>query len=172
MLRRALRVAALTAALAAPGALAPNAVAQFTPGADSLGDPFFPKAGNGGYDVGAYDVRVSYQANSGNIEAITTINASATQDLSSFNLDFRGPRIRYLVVNDLAATYDRDGQELVVTPAEGIAQGSTFETVVAYSRPPAQPDRSGRLEVRVDRNRRRRLRRERATGVADLVSMQ
>ena len=132
MLRRALRVAALTAALAAPGALAPNAVAQFTPGADSLGDPFFPKAGNGGYDVGAYDVRVSYQANSGNIEAITTINASATQDLSSFNLDFRGPRIRYLVVNDLAATYDRDGQELVVTPAEGIAQGSTFETVVAY----------------------------------------
>jgi aminopeptidase N len=152
MLRRALRVAALTAALVAPGALAANAGAQFTPGAEGLGDPFFPKAGNGGYDVSAYDVGLSYQANSGKIDAITTITASATQDLSSFNLDFRGPQIKYVVVDNAAATYDRDGQELVVTPAAGIAKGSKFETVVAYNGRPRNlidPDgsKSGWIET-------------------------
>ena len=30
------------------------AAADFTPGSSGLGDPFFPNAGNGGYDVANY----------------------------------------------------------------------------------------------------------------------
>jgi hypothetical protein len=44
------------AAFAAALALAAGApAAVFTPGAAGSGDPFFPNAGNGGYDVSSYD---------------------------------------------------------------------------------------------------------------------
>jgi hypothetical protein len=33
---------------------------DFTPGAPGLGDPFFPNAGNGGYDVSHYDLNFEY----------------------------------------------------------------------------------------------------------------
>ncbi|HEY4700542.1 MAG TPA: M1 family peptidase, partial [Streptosporangiaceae bacterium] len=36
-------------------ATAPPAV-----GADGIGDPYFPRAGNGGYDITAYDIAVRY----------------------------------------------------------------------------------------------------------------
>lgn len=152
MLSRALRVAALTAALVAPAGIATSAAADFTPGAASLGDPFFPHAGNGGYDVGSYDLSLSYQANSGKVDAIATIAAAATQDLSSFNLDFRGPRIASVVVNSAPASHAREGQELVVTPLEGIPSGSTFEVVVRYAGRPrdlVDPDgsRAGWIET-------------------------
>lgn len=132
MLRRALRVVALTAALAVPAALASNAGAAFAPGAASLGDPFFPNAGNGGYDASSYDLRLVYGPSSGKLDAVATITAVATEDLSSFNLDFRGPRITSVVVNSAPATYDREGQELIVTPDAGIERGSTIEAIVKY----------------------------------------
>ena len=37
-----------------------GAAADFTPGSAGLGDPFFPNAGNGGYDVGNYDLKLAY----------------------------------------------------------------------------------------------------------------
>ena len=36
------------------------AAADFTPGSSGLGDPFFPNAGNGGYDVVNYDLELAY----------------------------------------------------------------------------------------------------------------
>jgi len=43
---------ALSAVVLAPAALG----ASFTPGSDGLGDPMFPLAGNGGYDVSNYSL--------------------------------------------------------------------------------------------------------------------
>jgi hypothetical protein len=34
--------------------------ATFTPGSSGLGDPMFPNAGNGGYDVKNYDLALDY----------------------------------------------------------------------------------------------------------------
>ena len=34
--------------------------ATFTPGSPGLGDPMFPHAGNGGYDVQHYDLTLDY----------------------------------------------------------------------------------------------------------------
>ena len=48
----------MTAALAHA---APAAAGTPAPGSSGLGDPFFPNAGNGGYDVSAYDLRLDYR---------------------------------------------------------------------------------------------------------------
>jgi aminopeptidase N len=128
------RVAALTilASAAALATAASTASAQFHPGAARLGDPFFPKAGNGGYDVADYDLALSYRPHSRVLAGRARVAATATQDLSAFDLDFRGPRIRSLVVDGDAARFRRRGQELVITPAAGIPAGSPFTVDVAY----------------------------------------
>ena len=107
--------------------------AAFTPGAPGLGDPFFPLAGNGGYDVSHYSLSLSYEPSSNQLTGTATISASATQDLSRFDLDLRGFTISRLDVDGRAATFSRDGQELVVTPRSGIRSGTSF-TVVEIGR--------------------------------------
>jgi aminopeptidase N len=118
--------AGLLAAAAAP------AGAQPAPGAFGLGDPFFRHAGNGGYDVREYRIDLRFRPSSDKISARTRIDATATQDLSSFDLDYRGPRIRALTVAGVAAEHARDGQELVVTPAAPLAAGADFRVEVRY----------------------------------------
>ncbi len=113
-------------------ATAATASAQFRPGAAGLGDPFFPKAGNGGYDVSDYDLALSYRPGRRVLGGRVLLTATATQDLSAFDLDFRGPRIRSLEVNGDPARYKRRGQELVITPPAGIADGAGFTVEVAY----------------------------------------
>jgi aminopeptidase N len=128
--RRAASLALLTGGLLASGA-AP-AGAEPAPGAAGLGDPFFPEAGNGGYDVREYRISLRYRPGRDEITASTRVRATATQDLSSFNLDYRGPRIRSLRVDGGRAAFERQGQELIVTPDAGIAEGSRFVADVAY----------------------------------------
>ena len=53
---RATGTAAVVAAAIAPA----GASAQFEPGASGVGDPFFPNAGNGGYDVSRYRLDLDY----------------------------------------------------------------------------------------------------------------
>src|SRR5689334_8494939 len=63
--------------------------ADFTPGSSGLGDPMFPNAGNGGYDVANYNLKLDYTPSSNNLVGTAVITATATQSLSSFDLDFR-----------------------------------------------------------------------------------
>ncbi len=140
---------ALGAALVA----AAPASAAFTPGSSGLGDPFFPRAGNGGYQVVHYDLDLDYRPATGRLAASATIRARAKQDLSRFDLDYRGPTIVGLTVDGQPADFTRQGQELVITPAAGIATGSRFVVEVSYSgRPRAITDPDGSLEgwVRTD----------------------
>jgi hypothetical protein len=55
------RVLALAAALAVMPVFAAPAGA-YTPGAPGAGDPYYPFAGNGGYDVSHYDLELTYDA--------------------------------------------------------------------------------------------------------------
>jgi aminopeptidase N len=129
------------------------AQAAFAPGSAGLGDPFFPAAGNGGYDVSHYDVRLRYRPGSGKLVARTLVSATATQDLSAFNLDFRGPEIGSLTVDGAPAQFSRSGSELTVTPAAGIAAGAGFVVDVSYrGRPKQITDADGSIEgwVRTD----------------------
>jgi aminopeptidase N len=117
--------------------VAGSASAAFTPGSPGLGDPFFPLAGNGGYDVSHYGLAVSYEPSSNQLTGTATISARATQDLSRFDLDLRGFSISRLDVDGRAATFTRSGQELVVTPRSGIRNGTSFTVAVEYTGTPA-----------------------------------
>ncbi|TDD79283.1 M1 family peptidase [Actinomadura rubrisoli] len=104
------------------------------PGAAGLGDAYFKDAGNGGYDVAHYDVALAYAGpKTGSVDATVTISAKATQHLSGFNLDYRGPEIVAVTVDGRPVRYRREGQELTVTPASAIPAGRAFTAVVRYS---------------------------------------
>jgi len=127
------------------GAAAPASAADFSPGSAGAGDPFFPLAGNGGYDVRHYSLDLDYQPRNNSLDATVTVSAAATQDLSRFDLDFRGFHIERLTVDGAPAEFDRKGQELVITPSAGIRNGRGFEVQVAYRGHPKyvlDPDKS------------------------------
>jgi hypothetical protein len=106
---------------------------DFQPGAPGLGDSYFPLDGNGGYDAKRYLLDLTYDPDTDVLAGEATIRARATQDLSSFNLDFDGMTVESIAVNREPAEWSRDGTELTVTPAAGLPNGSTFTTVVRYS---------------------------------------
>jgi aminopeptidase N len=142
------RLGAVVLAVAVLAVAAPAGAAdRFTPGAPGLGDPFFPLAGNGGYDVTNYALRLDYDPATNHLDGTATISATATQNLSRFDLDLRGFRISGLSVNDQAASFTRQGQELVITPAAGLPAGQTFTVVVDYTgRPAVVTDPDGSIE--------------------------
>ena len=138
----ALAALALTLVISAAPALAAP-----TPGSVGLGDSFFPNAGNGGYDVGHYDLKLRYDPGNRRLVAKARIDATATQDLSAFNLDYAGPKIGSVQVGGVKAGFERSGRELTVTPAAPIANGAAFRAKVAYSgRPGTITDEDGSRE--------------------------
>lgn len=111
---------------------APVTQAQ-TPGADEIGDPYFPGLGNGGYDAQHYTLDLTVDMDTNVIDAVTTMEAVALQDLSDFNLDFIGFEISAISVNEAEAEFARRGRELQITPEEPLAEGDTFTVAVSYS---------------------------------------
>src|SRR6186997_878442 len=133
------RLALLAGVAAAIGSIAVGgaSAADFTPGASGGGDPYYPSAGNGGYDVSSYDLTLDWQPTGNQLTGTAVIKAKATQNLSRFDLDLRGFSISRLLVNGVAATFARDGeQELVITPQSGITSGSAFTVTVSYNGTP------------------------------------
>ncbi|MEZ4563555.1 MAG: M1 family metallopeptidase [Thermomicrobiales bacterium] len=140
-LNTGLLVASASLMVASPGILAKQPATpvaspiagDFAPGAAGLGDTYFPLLGNGGYEVEHYDIALDLDVEGGSITgATTTIDAVATQNLTAFNLDFRGPEIDSITVGGKRASYARDGGELTITPAAPIADREPFQTVVTY----------------------------------------
>src|SRR5687767_125131 len=89
--------------------VASPAAAQPDPfvGAPGLGDPYYPLDGNGGYDVGHYDVAIDYDPPSRHLIGKVRVEARATQALRAFNLDFSGPDVQMVTVNGRPAGWDR-----------------------------------------------------------------
>ena len=112
-----------------------------TPGASGLGDSLYPGFGNSGYDAQHYtlDLNVTDVATS-TLIGKTTIDAKATQALSSFNLDFIGFTIDSITVNGQPATYSRIGQELTITPETPLGDDEAFTVEVAYQGAPTPID--------------------------------
>jgi len=110
-----------------------TAQAAPTPGSPGIGDSYFPDYGNGGYDVGHYDIRLRYWPGTDRLTGTTTILATATQDLSAFDLDFVLD-VSSVQVNNRAATFTRSGDhELVITPARPVTSGTSLTIAVTYS---------------------------------------
>ncbi|MEU7334588.1 M1 family metallopeptidase [Streptomyces sp. NPDC007074] len=116
----------------------PSPATAPSPGAAGLGDPIFPLDGNGGYRVTRYLLDFDWQAPGTPFEAATTVRATATQALSRFDLDFAGNTLHTVTVNGTTATAVRDGDELVITPAEPLPEGRPFTVKVTYTADPGQ----------------------------------
>ncbi|QBR94104.1 hypothetical protein [Nocardioides euryhalodurans] len=111
--------------------LAP-AHAASEPGSPGIGDGYFPIDGNGGLDVLRYDIHDRYRFREGRLSGHTTLTVRATQDLSSFHLDFLLP-VRRVAVAGVPADVARPRQhELRITPAEPLAAGTRFRVRVTY----------------------------------------
>ncbi len=134
--RAAVCIAAL--AIVASASAAPASATKYVHGAPGLGDPFFPNAGNGGYDVRHYRLEIAYDPATQRLDGTAVIRARATENLDRFNLDLRG----FLAVSHVAvgddrrlkdASFTRDGQELEISPRPKLKDGDTFRVEVEYS---------------------------------------
>ncbi|WP_432157557.1 M1 family metallopeptidase [Streptomyces sp. bgisy153] len=117
------------------------------PGAPGVRDPYFPRAGNGGYDVSHYGLTLSYDPATTRLTGTAVITARATQALSAFDLDLAGLDVAGVTVEGRPARTSRDGQELTVRPQDELTAGETFEVTVRYSgRPRTLTDPDGSEE--------------------------
>lgn len=140
-------MAAVTAVLAAGGCTdggsdpaasgSTGGSAGFTPGAVGIGDGYFPRYGNGGYDVSGYRLKVRYDPASDQLTGTATVTATARQSLSRFNLDLAGLTVAKVTVDGAAAAHSRDGAELVITPKQGLPRERSFTTEISYAGVPA-----------------------------------
>jgi len=127
---------------AAPAATAAGPVAGSTSG----GDPYFPAAGNGGYQVSHYDLNLRYDPASKALTARATLLGTTSAALRSFSLDLRDLTVSAVTVNGRRARFTHSGGELVVTPSHPLPARAPFVVGVAYGGTTGQPeDNTGAL---------------------------
>lgn len=107
-----------------------------TPGGSGLRDPYFPKMGNGGYDVTHYALDLAYAPDTGRLSGTATLTARATQDLTAFDLDLDGLDVEKVTVDGAGARWNRAGHELTVRPHDDLDEGRVFRLTVRYSGTP------------------------------------
>ncbi|MFF8729597.1 M1 family metallopeptidase [Streptomyces sp. NPDC015171] len=129
-LSRSARLGALGTAAASFLVIAASAAP--TPGAPGIGDPYFPRLGNGGYDARHYDLDVAYAPGTGRLDGRTTLTARATRNLSSFDLDLQQLEVTRVEVDGRPARFTRDGDEITVTPRRDLRAGRDFTVTVTY----------------------------------------
>ncbi|MEZ4870328.1 MAG: M1 family metallopeptidase [Caldilineaceae bacterium] len=108
------------------------AAAEAVAGAPGLGDPLYPKLGNGGYDVTHYTITLTVDVQQNIISGTTTIAAQALENLRAFNLDFAGLTITSAEVNGAPTDVSRAGSELTLTPGTILPVKQPFTTTIAY----------------------------------------
>ncbi|MEV7084320.1 M1 family metallopeptidase [Streptomyces sp. NPDC093085] len=131
-LSRRLRAALLAAASA-------TLVAATLPPPEPLGigDRLFPYLGNPGYDVLTYDLAFTYGGdNSVPLDAVTRIDARATERLDRINLDFTHGKVRSVEVDGAPARFAAAGEDLVITPAERVEAGALTRITVHHTSDP------------------------------------
>jgi aminopeptidase N len=106
-------------------------------GSSSLNDPIFAFMGNGGYDAQDYDISLRIFGTHQTVDGATTMQAVATQDLSSFNLDFGSMTVTSVIVNGSMARFSQADPELTVTPRKAIRKGESMKVSLTYSGHPA-----------------------------------
>ncbi|MFF4976463.1 M1 family metallopeptidase [Streptomyces sp. NPDC001083] len=129
-LSRSARLGALATAAASFLVIAASSAPK--PGADGIGDTYFPQLGNGGFDARHYDLDVAYNPDTDRLDGRTTLAARATQNLSSFDLDLQKLEVTKVEVNGRRAGFTRTGDEIRVTPHGPLSKGRTFTVTVTY----------------------------------------
>lgn len=118
----------VTLLLLALGLLAPPAASA----AERAREPFFPRAGNVGYDAGNYRVRLTYRPANDHLKAAAEMEATAVQRLSRFSLDLHGLEVTKVSVDGRRASFSRGRGKLKIEPQDPIPRGEEFWVVVRY----------------------------------------
>ena len=139
---RSAGVALATIGMSATALVAGATQVGDTTGAPGAGDPYFPRYGNGGYDVRHYDIFVDYDPTTERLRGDTRLTARAEQRLTRFNLDLQ-IAAKAVRVDGEPATWDQHGRELVVTPAAPLPKGKTFHVRVRYAGKPGEINSGG-----------------------------
>ncbi|MFE3185786.1 M1 family metallopeptidase [Streptomyces violascens] len=127
----------LRAVLLAAAAASVVAAALPAPVPLGIGDPLFPNLGNPGYDVLSYDIGFTYLGdNSKPMEAVTTIDAMATDNLDRINLDFARGTVHAVEVNGRPAEFATADEDLVVTPQIPVHAGEPVRITVRHTSDP------------------------------------
>ena len=109
-----------------------------TIGAESAGDPYTPRAGNGGYAVEHYDLELRYRVSTNHLEGVARIRARALAPLHRFSLDLvrlRAHRVR--VDGDRRTHFRQSSAKLTITPTVPLEPGAEFVVEVDYGGVPA-----------------------------------
>lgn len=101
-----------------------------------LGDPYFPTAGNRGYQVEHYHLEVRYDPASKELAGTVTIAAVATAELAELSLDLYGMVVESITVDGVAGEVSGGAEKLVGRLAEPVPVGSEFTAVVRYAGTP------------------------------------
>jgi aminopeptidase N len=121
-------IASIAAVAASDAALSRSCVV----GAAGAGDPYFPLAGNGGYDARHYNLRLSYDPATSVLFGRASIELRAKRRLCSFNLDLAGMDVTSVGVDGERGSSSRTGDELTLTPAHPLERGEEFTVSIDY----------------------------------------
>jgi aminopeptidase N len=124
-------------------AMPPAIGSEPRPGGAGIGDPYFPKDGNGGYRVRHYDIKVRYAPDSGRLLGDAVIAARSAKSMSRFNLDFVLRPLRVTVNGDRAEFRMHGRHELVVVPARPIRADRRLRIEVRYRGHPEHAEVDG-----------------------------
>ena len=145
MLRRSFVSFLVLACVLLIGAV-PASATRYVVGAPGAGDPFFPLAGNGGYDARHYSLDLSYDQAGNMLAGRVAMAARATENLRRFNVDLRDfYDVTKVTVGGHAASFTHEGQELSIDPRPKLKKGQPFVLVVEYTGQPepiVDPDES------------------------------
>lgn len=106
-------------------------------------DPIVPEAGNDGYDVAHYQWDLTIDPTRGSLRAHGIIDAVATTDLASVQLDYSGAPLASLQVDGANAEHSYTDSKLVIEAH--LAAGSRFEITFDYDGTPERGVAPGRL---------------------------
>ena len=150
-MRRRLTFAATAAAITAASLVVPPHATAAPPrginGSTSGGDPYFPAAGNGGYQVKHYDLRLKYRPTTKALAATRVPARRGQSSLRSFNLDLRDLTVESVTVDGPAGALPAEGRRARRDAAPGpCGRSGTFVVRVGYGGTTGQPeDNTGAL---------------------------
>ncbi len=119
--------------LRGPGPTVVQPIGDPVDGSAGLGDPYYPNAGNDGYDVLRYRLDLDWDPEKEELAGTAVISARATSSLKSFFVDLALDADRVTVDGRAAASSRRGFADLRIVPSRVIGAGDTFEVGIDYA---------------------------------------
>ena len=102
-----------------------------------IGDSIFPMEGNGGIDVQHYDLNITWDDKTANIEAVATLDIKATEKLNSITLDFHALKVNAVTVNGEKSTFTRVEDKLTIVLPKVLEKNTSVKVAVHYAGKPS-----------------------------------